>query len=513
VVIAGRDANGAISNVPGFTYRIRTSGEFEMQRQDKLVVLGNLELDADVATISDITTTGDMLLNANEIVILRRAPGKVVQFSNGRPNGDLQDDLGVDYVAGGRIAFNGTVRLDGAGADPRFATTSGERIEGLDGQGFLNQLFDTDINFDLLFNSGPLNVGDGSDAVALLGQEVFDLRAQGASPTNPAATLAGAAPQESRQPEIESAVASSQAKALEEMGIFTKDLQIGELIAFLEGIVLYDDVPNSLATGAQPRPEDFKVTKDRLSAENVRRVLDLYYSIYYETDESGRLVMKDGKPVENTPAMKKAIEAAVTAYRAKTGQRTGSIDPQAFREYVETNPSQVEALKHMNRLRELFDEILPTTDSGSRKGLGITPREAARSRSVLVENLGVSNMTIPELEQAIRHKTGRAVATPAAKPAAKPAVNPAAKPAANGAKPANAAPVNNQAKPAGTPNAAPANQPKPNGTPTAAPTPRPNGTPTVTPQPRPAGTPTGTPTPPTRRPVVLPTEPVPTDSK
>ncbi len=106
VVISGRDANGLISDVTGFTYRIRTSGDFTMQQQEKLVVLGNLQLDADTATISDITAVGDITINANEIRILRRPAGKVVQFSDGRPNGDLQDDLGVDYVAGGDIAFN-----------------------------------------------------------------------------------------------------------------------------------------------------------------------------------------------------------------------------------------------------------------------------------------------------------------------------------------------------------------------------------------------------------------------
>ena len=153
--------------------------------------------------------------------------------------------------------------------------------------------------------------------------------------------------------------------------------------------------------------------------------------------------------------MKKAIEDAITAYRGKTGQKTGSIDPVAFREYVETTPSQSEALKHMNKLRNLFNEILPVGQSSSNKGLGLTPREAAISRKVLVESLGVQGMEPEKLEAAILANTGRvAPVQPVPKPT--PRVNPAAQPV-------------NQPKAA--------DQPKP----------------TVTPAPKPAVNPTATP--------------------
>ncbi|HEV8291949.1 MAG TPA: hypothetical protein VGP94_08485, partial [Tepidisphaeraceae bacterium] len=200
-----------------------------------------------------------------------------------------------------------------------------------------------------------------------------------------------------------------------------------------------------------------QVTKNRLSFDGARRVLDLYYSTYFQTDEYGRPIMKNGKRVENISAMNKAIEEAIAAYRGKTGQKTGSIDPVAFREYVETTPSQGEALKHMNKLRNLFNEILPVGQAGSRKGLGLTPVEAAISRKVLVESLGVQGMEPEKLEAAILANTGRVA------PAARPVMTPAAKPVASPA-----------AKPAGTPVAKPvvppANRPEPR--PTFSPTPK-----------------------------------------
>ena len=66
---------------------------------------------------------------------------------------------------------------------------------------------------------------------------------------------------------------------------------------FLEGIVLYNDVPGRIASGEELPREQYQVTKNRLSFDGARRVLDLYYSTYFQTDEYGRPVMKNGKLV------------------------------------------------------------------------------------------------------------------------------------------------------------------------------------------------------------------------
>jgi len=198
-------------------------------------------------------------------------------------------------------------------------------------------------------------------------------------------------------------------------------------------------------------------------------VLDLYYSTYFQTDEFGRPIMKNGKRVENITAMNKAIEDAITAYRAKTGQKTGSIDPVAFREYVEITPSQGEALKHMNRLRNLFNEILPVGETSSRKGMGLTPVEAAISRKVLVQSLGVQGMGPEELEKSI-------LAHPAHVAAAKAQAAPQAKP-----QPRPQPQAQPQPKPQAQPT--PQAQPKPTPQPTAGPRPtvKPGAKPTFTP--------------------------------
>jgi hypothetical protein len=426
LVIAARDKNGNAIKNDDFTFKIRTSGDFTMTPNEKLVVLGSVSIDADTATIGDITAIGDINVKANHVTILNRGPGDTASFDqNSDPSGQVQADQGVDFVSGSAINFDSPdISLaDAAGPKPRFATSDGANISGLNSEGFLNQFFDAAVTFDLLSNIASTDIG----GITVPPGAFFDLRASGTTTTNPAATLAGAAPQESRQPEIENSVASSQAQELRNLGIFARDLDRASLIAFLEGIVLYNDVPGKIASGASVPREQYQVTKNRLSSDGTKRVLDLYYSTYFQTDEYGRPVLKNGKRVENITAMRKAIEEAVTAYRAKTGQKTGSIDPVAFREYVESNASQGEALKHMNKLRNLFNEILPVGDLASRRGLGLTPVEAAISRKVLVESLGVEGIEPEKLEAAILANPRRAAAArpTAAKAPVKPATTPA----------------------------------------------------------------------------------------
>src|SRR6266702_148503 len=159
-----------------------------------------------------------------------------------------------------------------------------------------------------------------------------------------------------------------------------------------------------------------------MSADAAQRVLDLYYIAYYKTNENGQVQYKDGKPIDNTSEIKRAIEGALKNYRAKTGRATGSIDPRGFREYVESTSSQPErdALKYMNRLRNLFNEILPK-DPSSRKGIGLTPVEARISRSVLLGSLQVREAQPKELEEAILTETSRPVLL---RPQAVPTVRP-----------------------------------------------------------------------------------------
>jgi hypothetical protein len=363
----------------------------------------------------------------------------------------LLHDVNTDIVAKNSINFSGNVQVQApppgvtiSAANRVLFGTAGNDVTGAPGGTSVRSLNPALFN---IIQNGTSNV-------------LIDLRADGPSVTNPAAALAGAAPQESRQPEVENAVASSQALELRNLGIFARDMDRASLIGFLEGIVLYNDVPGGIASGETLPRESYQVTKNRLSYDGARHVLDLYYSTYFQTDEYGRPVMKNGKRVENITAMNKAIEDAITAYRAKTGQKTGSIDPVAFREYVETTASQGEALKHMNKLRNLFNEILPVGQTSSRKGLGLTPVEAAISRKVLVESLGVQGMEPEKLEAAIVANTGRTgAARPAVSPAARPQANPAAKPAVT---------------PTARPVVPPANRPEPR--PTLSPIPRPEST-------------------------------------
>jgi hypothetical protein len=154
------------------------------------------------------------------------------------------------------------------------------------------------------------------------------------------------------------------------------------------------------------KDEDYRVTKNRLSFDGVKQVLDAYYQLFFEAelDENNRPKLNDkGKPAlkAKSEEMAKAINAAATRY--KKAKEVRAVDPLDFRKYVENTAEEAEALKFMNGLRDLFEMILPT-DPKSTKGIGVTPVEAALSRTVILRSLDLQSITAKELEAAILSK-------------------------------------------------------------------------------------------------------------
>lgn len=98
------------------------SGDITMSQNEKLTVLGALVINAvtGAATLSDISTLGDLTVNASEIYILLRAGGPVLLA-----DGTIVNDSGVDFVSGGNISFSSTPTLLGTGEGPRFASAGG----------------------------------------------------------------------------------------------------------------------------------------------------------------------------------------------------------------------------------------------------------------------------------------------------------------------------------------------------------------------------------------------------
>lgn len=97
--------------------------DFVVCTGEKFTVLGSLDLHAShSAVLGDVTTVGDMRVTAPSIVLLRRPASGLYNDA-----GELVQDLGVDYVAGGGIFMDGEVSLGGSGGlpPPRFGSAVG----------------------------------------------------------------------------------------------------------------------------------------------------------------------------------------------------------------------------------------------------------------------------------------------------------------------------------------------------------------------------------------------------
>ncbi len=93
---------------------------------EKLTVLGDLSMQARRVAVGDVSTVGDLAITADTISLIRRPAGSLFDKV-----GDLLNDAGLDYFAGGSIAMNGDVQLAGEGPVPRFGSAIGSYSSNL----------------------------------------------------------------------------------------------------------------------------------------------------------------------------------------------------------------------------------------------------------------------------------------------------------------------------------------------------------------------------------------------
>ncbi len=146
------------------------AGSIVMGLNEKLTSLGDLHLQAFKSlTVGDLNSVGDMHATAQEIFLLTRSPGPVLNFT-----GTLDKDQGLDYVSTGRFFFSVAPQSIGGGPAAIFGSTfaDADALGTLDGFTFERQL-----------DRGP--------DVFKRGDAALDLMAASLSPANLAAALGG----------------------------------------------------------------------------------------------------------------------------------------------------------------------------------------------------------------------------------------------------------------------------------------------------------------------------------
>lgn len=334
--------------------------DFVMGQNEKFTIFGDLGVFADrAAFLGDLTTTGDMLVVAPTINLLRRLPGSVLTS-----DGSTLTDRGLDFVAGGVIDLDGEIVLAGVstGSDPTFASAvTGEATPRL-------------AAFEFTLIESELTTED----TLTFDDVVLDQLTMAPTPPpddddfDPAPDLAGAEP---ITPEFEDTTIPEvfDLQLLQRIAIAARNVGPGESQdAAGSRRALYTDLPAS--------PEGFTDAEltsvaSRFDRGIVQRVVNTYNGIFGDEDER----------VDDVIA---SIEQARETYFSLTD--AAEIDPQRFRTMLHEQDDLATANAYVNDLQRLLDEL---------RWLGLTPGEYRQTRARLLgvvasaEGLTVEQLT------------------------------------------------------------------------------------------------------------------------
>jgi hypothetical protein len=213
------------------------------------------------------------------------------------------------------------------------------------------------------------------------GTTAFDLRSEGPSTTSLAEAIAAAVPRPEEVGDVfrDTSIGEQVQQELLALGIDVRDLSLDELISYLAGRALYQDLPAGLAID----PTGFEVAVDRLSPRPVLQLLATYRAMFYTQTidpETGEV-----EQASRTEQIGNVLQEALNTYMGQAGQ----FDPYAFRNFVETTPEMAEALSYLNGLRTIFQQL---------DLLALSPAETAAARSKILSDVKPEGITLPQFE-------------------------------------------------------------------------------------------------------------------
>ncbi len=391
---------GDTTAFPSHTLTIDANGTFTMEQNQKLSVddssgaaspIGNLTIKTNhqTLTVGDLSALGKIDLDTGDVnthIVLVNRPPAHERLSSG--SADPNPDLGMDIVAGfngtGAISMRGTIEVVGGSSTHRIqfaAVNASQDIQSV--AGVLNYLPGS--NLEVI----PVDISTSTpitEPKLLFGTTVLDLVAVGTSGQSPSSLQGSVIPRDVQtlQPDQGQEISGALRDALRELGIYARDLRPDEIIEYLIGRALYDDVPYKL----DPLPTDTQVASNRLPYSPVLPTVDAYRELFFkpELDANGNEVMENGKPkmVSQDQAILTLFGQTWQQYRS---DKQDAATPEGYRGYLEANekndPRFPQALSNLNQLRDLLGMI---------KGLGLTDTEFGVSRKVLLSKVRPANI-------------------------------------------------------------------------------------------------------------------------
>jgi filamentous hemagglutinin family protein len=323
----------------------------EFAQGEKLTVLGDLDMSADRIAVGDINTRGAMRLLAETITLLRRPAGTLRDQV-----GNLLTDLGLDFVAGGAIAFSGDIVLAGdSEAAPRFGSRTGEYSGNLS-----------------LFDQVTMLASEvAPERFVGVGNEVLDLRVpeRGPPPPPPPAGPGGLEDPRPRDPGLEVIVLPRvyDIELLRRVAVSGRGVDAAEMIAARSGRYVYSDLPEGeAATDAN----EVRIAATRFNSKQVRDAVIAHDEILGEPGS------------DRSVAVAAQIESLVRQYQAArshaAGDATNAVEPRELAWFLATSPQQEETMRTLLSLRGVLDRV---------RGLGLTDREFAESQRRLLAGI------------------------------------------------------------------------------------------------------------------------------
>ncbi|MEQ9461396.1 MAG: filamentous hemagglutinin N-terminal domain-containing protein [Phycisphaeraceae bacterium] len=330
---------------------------------------GSLVINANDVTVTDLTAATDVTIAAVGNINLLRRPSGTTRFADGT----VANDSGADIVVGRSIILTGAALNE---------TGTGEEYK-------LSSVLEA---ATITFNAtlAPIVIGQPSEVILTFAPGFVIDGASSGSSANVATAIAAASPRIENAVLIEDLPVSQAAMdQLAEISIFARDHSFEEVVSWLVGQRLYDDLPRTAAPLGQAARE---VAIGRLNPSLVESVLSDYQSLISRpaTDDlgqpmfdptTGEAVMMDLKPF-----VRSTLQSSFNAYMADSG---GSFDPMAYRSYLQANNPQ--AYEYLLGVQQVVEGI---------ELLALPPVESQTAIDSLLRGLTPENMTIDQLKAA-----------------------------------------------------------------------------------------------------------------
>ena len=338
-------------------------------------------------TLGDLTALGDITVDSGGRDIAFQAHGNITLPDNLNAPNRFTQTTGV--VSGGNVTINGKLTI------PQTNVPVPPPL------GFKNEVWFSVLNPEKLHLSATQVTQQSANGSTATGQFFSFSQTTALSTTQledaglvlyapadgsaPAFALQSSIPRDVQtlQPERAATVAGTMLEDLQHLGVNARAANKDELLAYLLGDAIYNDIPTTLT----PAYEDMRVAANRLPNSPILPTVSAYRALFFEpvVDANGATVNNpDGTPkmVNRREKIQAAFELAWDAYT--TDEPKGA--PEGLRAYLESkksDPNMATALDYLNKMRTLLGQI---------RSLGLTDTEFSLSKGVLFRQVQPQNI-------------------------------------------------------------------------------------------------------------------------